>query len=210
MIQEQRVLVQKDGVERLLTVPQFEALMGAAFIPRLEFEGDAVIDDIREKTQKIHEKKELSKEQLWLGSYYKKEIQTMVLPEVTVRWIDDSIGWGVFAAKAFKKREFIAEYSGKVRPRRRQDKNNAYCFEYIVAPHVPTRYTIDAETQGGIGRLFNHSDRPNLLSALATFESVSHVILIANEPIREGEQLCYDYGPDYWSRRSKPQKLQRP
>jgi SET domain-containing protein len=209
MIPEQKVQVQKDGNPRLLTLPEFEAVIGAAFIPRLEFESDAVIDDIREKTQKIHKKGEISKEQLWLGAYYKKEIESMFLPEVTVRWIDDSIGWGVFAAKAFKKREFIAEYSGKVRPRRRQDKNNAYCFEYIVAPHVPTRYSIDAETQGGIGRLINHSDRPNLLSALATFESVSHVILIASAPIRVGEQLCYDYGPDYWSRRSKPALLHK-
>jgi len=201
------IRVQKDGVEPLLTLPQFEVVVGAAFIPHLEFEDEAILEDIRKKTDKYHKKGKLSIEQLWLGSYYKNEIQTKILPEVTIRWIDNSIGWGVFAAKAFKEREYIAEYCGKVRKRCRRDEKNAYGFEYAIAPQAPTRYTIDAETQGGIGRLINHSDRPNVLSALATFESVSHVILIANAPIRAGEQLCYDYGPDYWARRTKPKNL---
>ena len=201
------IQVQQNGEDRLLTIPQFEELTGAAFVPKLAFENLAIQENISEKTQKIHKKGELTREQLWWGSYYKKEIQTMFFPEVTVRWIDDSIGWGVFAAKGFKKGEFITEYSGKVRPRRRQDKKNSYCFEYAIAPHVATRFTIDAETQGGIGRFINHSDRPNLLSTLATYEWISHVILIANAPIQAGEQLCYDYGPDYWSRRSKPKNL---
>jgi uncharacterized protein len=202
--------VVKDGIGRLLTLPEFEALTGAAFINRLEFESDAVLEDIREKTRKLQLKGKLSKEQLWLGSYYKKEIAAAFIPEVTVRWIDGFVGWGVFAAKAFKKGEFIAEYFGKVRRRRRQDKYNSYGFEYAIAPHVRTRYTIDAETQGGLARFVNHSDHPNVLSAPATVDSVSHVILIAGEPIQEGEQLCYDYGPDYWSRRSKPRNLQGP
>ena len=199
--------VHKNGEERLITIPEFEAMTGVAFIPQIDFENLLIVQDIVERTQKIHKKGELTKEQLWLGSYYKKEIQTMKIPEVTIRWIDDSIGWGIFAAKDFKKREFIAEYCGKVRQRRRQDKSNSYCFEYVVAPQVPTPYTIDAQDQGGIGRFINHSNQPNLLSALATFEWISHVILIANEPIRMGQQLCYDYGPDYWSCRSKPKSL---
>jgi uncharacterized protein len=201
------IRIQKNGALRLLTVPQFEELTGSAFIPQLDFEAFGTLLEILEKTQKIHKKGELTKEQLWWGSYYKKEIQTMFFPEVTVRWIDDSIGWGVFADKDFKKGEFIVEYAGILRQRRRQDQKNSYCFEYAIAPHVPTRFTIDAETQGGIGRFINHSDRPNLFSALATFDWISHVILIANEPIQIGEQLCYDYGPHYWSRRAKPKKL---
>lgn len=204
------IRVSKNGNERLLTVPEYEAVIGAAFIPKLDFGDDSIIQDIRERTEKIDKKGELTKEQLWLGSYYIKEIQSLIIPEVTIRWVDDSVGWGLFAAKPFKKREFIAEYCGKVRRRRRQDKENAYCFEYIVAPHVPTPYTIDAQDQGGIGRFINHSDRPNLLSALATFDWISHIILIANEPISAGDQLFYDYGPDYWSCRSKPKSLTEP
>ena len=201
------IRVEKEGSLRLLTVSQFEAATGAAFIPQLDFGSFSVLRDIVERTKKVHKNGGLSSEQLWLGSYYRKEIQSPLIPEITIRWIDDSVGWGVFAAKAFKKRELVAEYCGKVRPRQRQDRQNAYCFEYIVAPQVPTPYTIDAQDQGGIGRLINHSGRPNLLSALATLDWVSHVILIANEPIPAGEQLFYDYGPDYWSSRSKPKNL---
>lgn len=198
--------ISKNGNDRFLTVPEFEALTGSSFIPRLDFDPDALQKILRE-TQKIHKKGDLTKEQLWLGCYYKKEIESVVFPKVTIRWVNDSIGWGVFAAKNFKPREFIIEYTGKVRARVRQDKKNAYCFEYVVAPHVPTRYTIDAQDQGGIGRFINHSAAPNLCSTLATSEWISHVILIANRSIQEGEQLVYDYGPDYWSCRSKPKNL---
>lgn len=201
------IKIQKDGEERLLTVPQFEALTGVAFFPQLDFADFSIIQDIAEKTQKIHKKGELTREQLWLGSYYKNEILNAFFPAVTIRWIDDTIGWGVFAAKAFKKMEYVAEYCGKVRPRQREDKKNAYCFEYVITPELPTSYTIDAQDQGGIGRFINHNAKPNLHTALVTLDWINHVILIADEPIQKGAQLFYDYGPDYWSARSKPKNL---
>ena len=100
--------------------------------------------------------------------------------------------------------EFVAEYAGKVRKWRKEDNKNAYCFEYVLVQGIKTPYTIDAMEQGGVARYINHSDTPNLVSALATFQNVSHVILYAKEPIPKGAQLSYDYGPAYWSKRSPP------
>lgn len=199
--------IEKDGKEQLLTVSQFEALTGAAFIPELDFSGFPVLQDIVERTKKIHRKGELTREQMWLGEYYRKEIRSDFFPDVSIRWIDDRVGWGVFSARPFKNMEFIAEYSGKVGRRERSDKKNAYCFEYVIAPHMPTPYTIDAQDQAGIGRLINHSSRPNLRSVLVTLDWISHVLLVADGPIPKGVQLLYDYGPDYWSSRGKPAPL---
>lgn len=201
------IFVEKMGEKKLLSIPEFESLTKAAFIPVLDFQDFSVYRDVADRIEKLKKKGELTQEQLWLGSYYKNEMLSLFFPDVIVRWIDDSLGWGVFAAKAFKKMEFIAEYCGKVRRRKRADRHNAYCFEYVGAPHVPTPYTIDAQDQGGIARFINHSAQPNLRSVLATVDGISHVILIVDRPISKGTQLLYDYGSDYWHHRTKPRGL---
>ena len=130
-------------------------------------------------------------------------MESVFIPDVIIRYINPVLGWGVFAARDFRKMEFIAEYSGLVRKSRKSDKTNAYCFEYTLANGVKTPYTIDAQDKGGIGRMINHSVHANLQSSLATIDFLNHVVLITSRPIKKGEQLCYDYGPDYWSHREK-------
>lgn len=201
------ISVEIEGREKRLPIEEFEALTACTFIPQLDFEDEKILQKLADRTEQLHRRGELTRHQLWMGSYYRKEIESLFLPDVFLRWIDPDIGWGVFANRPFKKMEYIGEYSGKVRKRRREDKKNAYCFEYVAAAGVPTSYTIDARDQGGIARFINHSDVPNLLSTLATFDRISHVILIANEPISKGAQLLYDYGPDYWSRRKRPKQF---
>jgi hypothetical protein len=46
----------------------------------------------------------------------------------------------------------------------------------------------------------------NLMSELATHQNLSHIVLFVSRLIKKGEQLCYNYGPDYWKRRTPPQK----
>ncbi len=201
------IRVEIEEEEKLLSIPEFEALTNFAFVPQLDFGDRKTLQRLAARTEQLHKRGEFTRHQLWLGSYYRKEIESLFLPDIIFRWIDPDIGWGVFAHRPFKKREFIGEYCGKVRKRRREDRKNAYCFEYAAAAGVPTPYIIDAQNQGGIARFINHSDTPNLLSTLATFDRISHIILLANEPIPKGAQLLYDYGPDYWSTRKRPQHL---
>lgn len=103
--------------------------------------------------------------------------------------------------------EFIAEYVGKIRKRKKEDKKNSYCFEHIITHGISSAYSIDARDQGNISRYINHSFSPNLESSLATFDHLSHVILFAKKPILAGTQLCYDYGSDYWAKRPPPLNL---
>lgn len=205
----EKIKVEKEGEERFYSVPEFEALSGAAFIPQLEFDHFSTFQDIVQRLQKAHKKKAISREQMWRGSYYKNEILTSYFPKVSIRWINESVGWGVFAEKTFKQMEFVAQYSGRVRKRVREDRKNAYGFEYLAAPFVPTPYVIDAQDQGGLARFINHSSRPNLHSLLATLDWVNYVIFIAAEPIPKGAQLFFDYGPDYWSARIRALDLRK-
>ncbi len=203
----QFICIEKENEKKVISIVEFEQIMRVPFISSLEFERPSDLQKILKMTAKLHKKQKLSRQQLWLGSYYKKEISSQCIPKVVLRYINPLMGWGVFADQDFKKGEFIAEYSGIVRKRRRHDRKNAYCFEYLLAPDVPSPFLIDAQNQGGIARYINHSHQANLLPSLATFDSLTHVVLIAAEPISRGTQLCYDYGSDYWAHRESPRIL---
>ncbi len=193
--------------ERQLSLEEFERFTGAKWVPGLDFDNFNIFSSLAKEGLKLHKKGEMTREQLWLGRYFQKEILNEYAPDVAIRWIDSSLGWGVFALRDFKKMEFIAEYVGKVRKRKKTDVKNAYCFEYLLVQGTRSPYTIDALEQGGVARYLNHSSAPNLNSSLATLENISRVILYTKESIAKGTQLCYDYGPDYWAKRTAPLPL---
>ena len=174
------------------------------FVPHLEFESFSLYRKILKKTARLHRDSSIGLERLWLSAYFRKELIAYRFPDVSLQWVDEEMGWGVFAKRSFSPMEFIAEYSGIVRGRRKGDEHNSYCFEYLLLPDEATDYLIDAETQGGIGRYINHSHLPNLSSSMVVCDGVSHIILYCSKPIKAGEQLFYDYGPDYWKKRKPP------
>lgn len=194
------MLFEKEG--KKLSLEEFEKLTSAKWVPYLTFPDPEIQSALVKACAKLHKKEELTLEQLWLGKYFQKEILSAHTPDVAIRWIDSNLGWGVFALRDFKKMEFIAEYSGKLI--KRQKNQTAYAFEYLITHSVRSKYTIDATDQGGLSRYINHSPKANLNSSLATVDYISHVILYTKEPIAKGTQLCYDYGPDYWSKRTAP------
>ncbi len=203
-----KIRVEREGIQELFSVESFEKLTGAQFIPQLDFADGRVLADVARRGAKLHKKGLLTLEQLWFGSFFQKEILSFSIPDVVIRWIDPQLGWGVFANRNFKKMDFIAEYTGKLRRWTKSDNKNSYRFAYVLAEGYPTPYTIDARDQGGIGRYINHSSTaPNLMPALATFQDISHVVIYAKEAIPKGAQLCYDYGPEYWARRKAPQNI---
>lgn len=199
------ISVERGGEIVLLEAREIKAFTGAKFLPELDFEKAADREKIREKSLKIYKKGKMTREQLWLGAFYKKELLSPFIPDVFLRFTP--IGWGVFAARDFKEREFIGEYGGVVRKRGRLDKKNAYCFEYILAPGEKSPYTVDASEQGGISRYLNHSFKPNLQSALATYDHVPHIIFYTKKPVSKGTELTYDYGENYWSNRASPKEI---
>jgi hypothetical protein len=197
------MLLIKNGQTQSIAPEQLGQWTGVPYRPHLEFASRSLVCKLLAKSASLRKQEELSRRQLWIGSYFQKELLTHPIPPISIRWIDDRIGWGLFAEKPFKEMEFIAHYSGLVRKRRKSDASNAYGFEYLLAPGHPTSYLIDAQDQGGLSRYVNHSDTPNLSSELATYNDIAHVILYTSRPIQSGEQLCYDYGPDYWKHRTR-------
>lgn len=196
------MIIEKDS--ETYSIEQFEKMTGIQWQTNLTFKDFHLVPKIKKKAAKLYKKGEMTLEQIWLGKYFQKEIETNYTPDVAIRWIDSILGWGVFASRDFKKMEFIAEYVGTVRKSMRADRKNAYCFEYPIASGMKTPYTIDALECGSIARFINHSENANLNSSLATFDDVGHIILYTKKPLAKETQLCYDYGPNYWSKRTKP------
>lgn len=202
-----RIIVEKNEKTSILSPAEFEKAFGIVYLPHIEFPLLTDFFSITRKIAKHHKNGLLEQKQLWLGTYFQKEIQTPSVPPVRLRWIDETIGWGVFAEQDLKPMHYIGEYAGVVRRKKRSDAKNAYCFQYSFINEESTRYTIDALDQGGIVRFINHSRTPNLMSALATYQNLSHIVIFASRVIKKGEQLCYDYGSDYWKKRTPPQEF---
>ena len=125
-------------------------------------------------------------------------------PQTYVKWVDPLIGYGLFAGENIPQYSFIGEYTGVIRKRKsKSDRYNDYIFGYVVAIK-DTPFVIDAKEKGNYTRFINHCDEPNLFSTWMISKGVCHVILFARHAISKGTQLTYDYGPNFWKKRSSP------
>ncbi|HWK87350.1 MAG TPA: SET domain-containing protein [Xanthobacteraceae bacterium] len=100
-------------------------------------------------------------------------------------------GLGLFATRLIKKRTRIAQYRGPLltdeEAERAGNRGNRYLFE------INSRWTIDGKSRKNIARYANHSCNPNAEPIIR-----GHQIFInAKRDIKPGEEIVYDYGPDY-------------
>jgi uncharacterized protein len=183
----------------------FAQHMGVAYLPRLTFINDRISAKPVKYFHKAQKRGEISIRQKWLGAYYAQELEMGYTPELFIQWTLPHVGWGVFAQQSFPKGAFLGEYTGVLRRKKWWcDRNNKYSFDYTVGVQEETPFLIDAESSGNITRWINHSTTPNLESLGIYWKEIMHVVFLALRPIREGEQLSYDYGSSYWQRRPAP------
>jgi uncharacterized protein len=123
---------------------------------------------------------------------------------ISVRWIDEQLEYGVFADVDIPAGTYIGEFTGAIRQlSRRQPTHNSYCFHYPTRFWSWNYYVIDAQKMGNQTRFINHSDRPNLQPLCLCERRLLHIVFIAKVAIKADEQLTYDYGQDFWKTREK-------
>ncbi len=95
-------------------------------------------------------------------------------------------GFGLFAQEDIKTGEKIVEYIGNVLlgPDAENIKVNMYLFE------VSKNKTIDGSVRWNTARYINHSCAGNAESEIRK----GKVYVIAKKEIKNGEEICYDYG----------------
>ena len=100
-------------------------------------------------------------------------------------------GFGLFAKREFTRGEQIIEYRGERISVKEGDKRDNRCI-MKVSPRVD----IDGSPRWNIARYANHSCKPNA-------EAVNcpvRVYIVAKRRIKEGEEITYNYGKEYFDK----------
>ncbi len=103
-----------------------------------------------------------------------------------------SAGLGLFAGKAFKRGDFIIEYTGEHITHEEADtRGGRYLF--ILSKKI----VIDGKGRENTARYINHSCKPN--AEAETDEDAGKIRISAKRAIQPGEEITYDYGKEYWN-----------
>ena len=202
-------VITRDGkVQDIHSPKDFEAIFNVGYLPTLGFKDQKTQEKIEKRCAKAFRKGWITPRQKWLGHYYSQEIHGQIPLDLTIQWIDEQIGYGIWTNADITAQAYVGEYTGVLRRRLFFGRwKNRYCFDYNIGEGRNSSYVIDAQDFGNHARFINHSFEPNLEPASVYCDGIMHVIIFAPKAIAAGTQLCYDYGEDYWQKRKKPREL---
>jgi len=190
------------------SIQELETTLQFQYLPHIAFETSPDRQDVRKRGRKKWKNNEVSLESQELGVQFIEKIEASYLPHVSVRKINELIGYGLFAEENLEANSYVGEYTGIIRKndRRYAEPLNDYCYEYPVPDDIGRSFVIDG-TQGNLTRFINHSFDPNIKPALAFYDYFYHVIFLTLRKIKKGEQLFFNYGNNYWYIRGNPSNL---
>lgn len=143
-----------------------------------------------------------------LARRFGQQIREGYFADVLIKWIDPVLEYGLFAGRPLRAGTLIGEYIGVVRACSLfSTPDNAYLLHYPPATFSWRKFVTDSMQKGNEMRFTNHSFAPNMALNVAVDKGVMHALYFANRNIREGEQLTWNYGEDYWERRDPPQEI---
>ncbi|MBS0625439.1 MAG: SET domain-containing protein-lysine N-methyltransferase [Verrucomicrobia bacterium] len=186
-----------------------EQLSHLTYLPYPIFEQEKILNEILDRCGKAKVDDAIPPEKIWMGIYFDKEIQTGLNPRVSIRWIDDEVGFGVYALQRIPSCAFVGEYTGVIKERKKRLlKDKTYCVRYTTWQTGRRKFVVDAETQGNFTRFINHSNKPNLGLQSVYWRGLPRMVFISLKEIPEGAQLTFDYGTFFWKEiRQVPKKL---
>lgn len=178
------------------------------FLSRPLFENPQSLDEILSKTEKAKLENLIPREKIWLGNYFDPEIEKGIHSPVSIRLVDQEVGFGVFATERIPAHSFVGEYTGIVSERESKDlKEKYYCVRYTVWEMGERNFVIDAEERGHFTRFINHSATPNLLLQSVYWRGIPRMIFTALKEIGKETQLTFDYGTFFWKECQRTPKL---
>ncbi len=106
-----------------------------------------------------------------------------------------SAGLGLYTETFIPKGAFVIEYTGEIIPNEEADRRGGrYLF------NIDEKWTIDGTKRHNTGRYLNHACKPNCEAT----QSGKRILINAKRNIQPGEELCYDYGKEYYDEFIKP------
>ncbi|MEC7839831.1 MAG: SET domain-containing protein-lysine N-methyltransferase [Chlamydiota bacterium] len=182
-----------------VSIEEFERLTSLQYLYHLSFKDKAVYEKIKRLCKRGIQNNTISKRAEWLGIRYRREILHGIVNDVYIQWINNQMGFGLFANTFLNKWDFIGEYTGVIRPCTYFFANvNEYCFRYPlyrIGYHV---YTIDSQDCCNETSFINHSNNPNCESIVTFNNDILHVGIRTIRDIQKNEELTIDYGNNMW------------
>ena len=183
---------------KLYSAEEFTAVTRIAYLPELEFQDEEVRERIQRQCSRALQIGTIGKDSRWLGILHAKEIRDHHIADVSIRWIDKTIGYGLFAEKEIAAWQFIGEYTGLVRKLNLIFGDiNEYCFGYPTSAFSFKKHVIDASNSGNETRYMNHSESPNSESMAVLHDGILHIMIRATQNIPANSEIRYDYTGSY-------------
>ncbi len=114
------------------------------------------------------------------------------MPSRQTRVGRSATGLGLFATKPIKSGAHIATYRGRRIPTEEAERREARGARYMFT--INRRWSIDGSPRWNLARYINHSCQPNAMPVGRR----GGIVIIASRRIEPGEEITYDYGPDYF------------
>lgn len=138
-----------------------------------------------------------SSTQKYAGAIEQKHHAPMYL-----KWISETVGYGIFAEQNIDKDDFIGEYFGVLREVKETSDNLDYAWYYSLDTMDGRRLVVDGKEQGNELRFINHADDPNTVRIdVLGRDGIFHVVYVASRDIKKDEQLTVSYGEGYFTSR---------
>lgn len=180
---------------RQYSAEEFRHFLGVTYLPRAIFINSSLLFWFMERLRCMAVD-QLKEEEDNYFLYHKSLIENNT-DDLIIKWVDDEIGYGLFAGRSFKPGEFIGEYSGIIKNAKDSSDDNRYNIIYFR--NRKNSYYIDAQDYGNHMRFMNHSSFGNVMGVHMYCQGIRRTIFIAWTPIQPGDQLLFDYGKNYWA-----------
>ena len=190
---------------QIYTVSELEKLINFTYLDQNSFESLKDQEMLREKGLTQLANNEIDLQIIALGKNYIDKIRNAYIPNVSINFINDRVGYGLFTQEDIPKGSYVGEYTGIVRKNNYHDFND-YLYKYPVLDNIKRNYVIDASS-GSLTRFINHSFHPNLQPIHIFYDGFYHLIFIATKQIKKGTQFTFNYGKSYWNLRCNPENI---
>ena len=192
------------------TLEELKEKLHFTYLSQIAFETPLDLKEIRQRGFDARKQNRVDIETEKFEIQFKEKITSRYTANVSIGWINETIGYGVFAEEELPKGSYVGEYTGIIRKndlRRCFEPLNNYCVTYPIVDELGKNFFLDGKDFGNVTRFINHSYTPNLRFYNVFDEGFYHRIFLTERHIKKGEQLLFNYGKGYWNARTAPLEI---
>lgn len=176
----------------------FESL-GVRYLPAQEIKDPGVFPEPAEESKKFTAWRWMHRRR---AKKYGDKVRSRALAPVYVKWVNETVGYGLFARERLRAGTFLGEYTGVVvKTADLKDGSYSWACDEKGSPAEPgctVAVSVDALHAGNEMRFVNHSDEPNVDPVWVAVDGAWHLVYVARWPVAKDRQLLVDYGANYW------------